>query len=92
MTEQHFKGCHPEDEHSPRTPPPDYGQEVEACWHCGTLTTRGECGCYECWESADDVPPDVVYHCPTCGRWWAYMMPRITTIVFNPPADDAASE
>lgn len=83
-TEEHFKGCHPEHEHSPRNATPPDPQEAEECWHCATPTTRG-CDCYECWDSADDVPPDAVYHCSTCGRWWAYMQPRITTIVFNPP-------
>lgn len=78
----HFKGCHPEDEHSPHEVKGYEHREVEACWHCQTSTTRG-CNCYECWDNADDVPPDVVFHCPTCGRWWAYMWPRITTITFN---------
>lgn len=79
---EHFKGCHPEDEHDPTKTRQGYvPQETEPCWHCGTPTVRG-CDCYECWEYADDVPPESTYHCPTCRRWWAYMIPRITTIVF----------
>jgi len=84
---KHFRGCHPEHEHDSGSRPGYEPQETEACWHCDTPTVRGECGCYECWESADDVPPESVYHCRTCGRWWAWMHPRITTIVFSPPVE-----
>lgn len=85
---EHFRGCHPDHERDDSPKEEGYQpQDTEACWHCGTPTVRGECGCYECWESADDVPPESVYHCRTCGRWWAWMHPRITTIVFNGPAE-----
>lgn len=90
--EAHFTGCHPDDTEAPRDSTPD-PQQVEECWHCHTPTTRGICGCAECWESVDDVPPEAVYHCATCGRWWAYMYPRITSITFNaPPQPDSTFE
>lgn len=83
-TEEHFIGCHPEHEHAPqRDRPVSEIPDTEACWHCGTLTTRGACNCSDCWDNADYIPPSAVSHCPTCGRWWAYMIPRITKITFE---------
>jgi hypothetical protein len=80
---EHFRGCHPEDAQAPETPDGYEPQETEDCWHCGTPTPRG-CSCAECWESADYVPPTAIYHCPACGRWWAYMTGlNITTIEFG---------
>ena len=76
----HFPGCHPEDaEDTRQTPSPI--PDTENCWHCATPTSRGTCGCAECWDGY--VPASSVYHCPTCKRWWAYMIPRITEITFN---------
>jgi hypothetical protein len=90
--DEHFPGCHPEDARAPDSPPlgrgvPGYQpQETEACWHCGTPTSHG-CGCSECWENADYVPPSAAYHCRTCGRWWAWMTGlNITTITFGEEA------
>jgi hypothetical protein len=82
---EHFRGCHPEDAEDQREVPDGYQpQETEDCWHCGTPTGRGDCGCSECWDGADYVPPSAVYHCPTCGRWWAWMTGlNITTITFG---------
>jgi hypothetical protein len=89
----HFKGCHPDDEQkAPKNERPlSEIPDTEECWHCRTLTTRGVCNCADCWEGADYVPPSAVYHCRTCGRWWAYMTPRITTITFNrePESEEA---
>lgn len=78
----HFPGCHPEDAEDTRKTP-DPIPDTENCWHCGTLTTRGACGCADCWEGDDYVPVSSVYHCPLCKRWWAYMIPRITKITFG---------
>jgi hypothetical protein len=79
---EHFPGCHPEDAEAARDDgDAPKGSDVENCWHCGTPAPRG-CNCAECADQADYVPASAVYHCPTCGRWWAWMMPRITTITF----------
>lgn len=80
---EHFPGCHPEDAEAPDTPghKPVAGQP-ENCWHCGTETPQG-CHCPDCLDNADYIPPTAVYHCPLCKRWWAYMIPRITTITFG---------
>ena len=66
--------------------PPGYQpRDLETCDHCGTPTRRG-CSCADCFDSADDIPPDVIYHSKGCDRWWAYMLPpRITTITFGEP-------
>lgn len=73
MTKQHFKGCHPDDEQAPETPDHTV-QETEPCWHCQTMTTVGACGCAECYGPGSEyVPASATYHCPLCGRWWAYM-------------------
>lgn len=75
----HFKGCHPEHEHGDDTPEGYQPQETEPCWHCGTPTPHG-CGCIECMDDPY-IGPAATYHCPTCGRWWAYMTGlNITTI------------
>jgi hypothetical protein len=80
---EHFPGCHPEHANADRQSAGGHQpQETEACWHCGTPTTRG-CSCADCWEGADYVPPSAVYHCPTCGRWWAWMTPVITELKFG---------
>lgn len=79
---EHFIGCHPEHEHGDRQPASHAGGEPENCWHCGTLTPRG-CHCPDCLDGMDYVPPDASYHCPTCGRWWAWMTPVITEITFG---------
>jgi hypothetical protein len=79
---QHFPGCHPEDAQGDQ-PESHVPQETEPCWHCGTPTPLG-CNCRECWEGSDYVPPSAVYHCPTCGRWWAWMTGlNITQITFG---------
>jgi hypothetical protein len=79
----HFPGCHPEDAEDTREVPAGYQpQETEDCWHCGTPVMRG-CDCADCWEGADYVPPTAVYHCPACGRWWAWMTPVIMQITFG---------
>jgi len=83
VTGEHFPGCHPEDAEASReapTPIPD----TEPCWHCGTATAHGGCGCWECMDTADCIPPEAIYHCPVCMRWWAYMTGlNITTITFG---------
>jgi len=80
----HFPGCHPEDDESTRKPNAGEIQDTEGCWHCGTPTTRGDCNCAECRENAGYVPPSAVYHCRTCGRWWAWMTGlNVTTITFG---------
>ena len=85
----HFPGCHPEDAEDLREVPKGYKpQETEDCWHCGTPASRG-CNCADCWEGADYVPPSAVYHCPVCGRWWAWMTPVITEITFGVGRDAA---
>lgn len=80
---EHFWGCHPEDGASAREAPSDAAKagEPEPCWHCTTMTSRG-CLCDDCVTDSDVIPPTAMYHCPTCGRWWAYMQPRITTLIF----------
>jgi hypothetical protein len=84
---KHFPGCHPEDARSDdEADTATAGQLVQACWHCGTLTPRG-CSCLECQDGADYVPTSAVYHCPACKRWWAWMLPRITTITFGADPD-----
>ena len=83
----HFPGCHPEHAESSRTR--GEPQETEACWHCGAPTPRG-CWCPDCHDGADYVPPSAVYHCPLCGRWWAWMTGlNITTITFGEEPSDA---
>lgn len=90
MVTEHFKGCHPDDDRAPETPGHE-PQQTEPCWHCGTPTERGVCGCYECWDGADYVPPSAVHHCSTCGRWWAYMTGiNITKITFG--ADEEGTD
>lgn len=87
-TAEHFLGCHPEHERAEDDEQPaEQRQPVEPCWHCGTPTPHG-CDCSECWENAHYVPPGACYHCPTCGRWWAYMTLNVTTITF-PGRDEA---
>jgi hypothetical protein len=82
---EHFPGCHPEDAEGAREAGgAPAGQETEDCWHCGTPTPRG-CYCLECQDEADYIPTTATYHCPVCKRWWAWMMPRITTIAFDAP-------
>jgi hypothetical protein len=79
----HFRDCHPEDTEASAEVAGEI-QDVEACWHCGTPTTRGACHCPECRGSDEYVPQSAVYHCQTCGRWWAYMTGlNITTITFG---------
>lgn len=80
---EHFKGCHPEDARAAEAPEGYQPSETEQCWHCGTPTRRG-CSCRECLDSDDDVPADMIYHCPVCGRWWSYMWLRIIEMVFDP--------
>jgi hypothetical protein len=83
---EHFPGCHPEDAEDPRPSPPVAEiQDTEDCWHCGTPTTRGACGCTDCWDGADYIPVSAVSHCPVCKRWWAYMTGlNVTEITFTP--------
>lgn len=78
----HFIGCHPADGEAPDNPEGYEPQPVEPCWHCGTQTTRGACGCSDCWEGDDYVPVSAVYHCPLCGRWWAHLHLNVTKITF----------
>ncbi|HEV2376195.1 MAG TPA: hypothetical protein VGS19_29000 [Streptosporangiaceae bacterium] len=81
MTE-HFHGCHPEDEQDQR-PSPEAPADTERCWHCRTETTRGACRCADCLDG-EYIPQGAIYHCPVCGRWWAYMTGlNITTITFG---------
>lgn len=81
----HFYGCHPEHEQGSQVPGHE-PQDVEECWHCGTPTRRG-CDCSECWNGADYIPTAASYHCPTCGRWWAWMTGlNITSITFGAEA------
>jgi hypothetical protein len=68
----HFPGCHPEHAEDPRKAPAGEIQDTEPCWHCGTPTSRG-CNCQECCKQAIHIAPSAVYHCATCGRWWAWM-------------------
>jgi len=80
---EHFYDCHPEDSRAPDPPAGTEIKDVEPCWHCGTPTPRG-CRCGDCLDSADYVPPEAIYHCPTCGRWWAWMTGiNVTTIKFG---------
>lgn len=85
----HFPGCHPEDAEDPRGgKPKDEIQGTEACWHCGTTTERGTCHCADCCDEAY-IPQGAVYHCQTCGRWWAYMTGlNITEITFGEVPDE----
>jgi hypothetical protein len=89
MAGGHFPGCHPEHERDERQPDklPEPG-EVQDCWHCGTPTPQG-CHCSDCIEGGDYIPPDYSCHCPACRRWWATMVPRITTITFGAAGDSA---
>jgi hypothetical protein len=83
LVASHFPGCHPEHDEDQRKTPAGDIQETEACWHCETPTSRG-CNCADCLDGADYVPPTAAYHCPTCGRWWAWMTGlNITTIKFG---------
>lgn len=78
----HFKGCHPADDHAPEDPAGHVPQDIEPCWHCGTQTDMG-CYCLGCADQADIIPPGAVYHCKMCDRWWAYMAGiNVTTITF----------
>lgn len=79
---EHFIGCHPRDGKAPATPEGYEPRETEACWHCGTPTSRG-CGCGDCEDAADVMPPTAVYHCRRCGRWWSYMRLNVTKITFG---------
>ena len=81
---EHFLGCHPEDGEAPeQADGAEVGLSEEACWHCRTMTPRG-CHCPECLDGADYIPPTASYHCPTCGRWWAWMTGlNITQITFG---------
>jgi hypothetical protein len=91
VADEHFPGCHPEDAEDPRESP-GTPAETEDCWHCGTPTPHG-CDCADCWKDADVISPTAIYHCPTCGRWWAYMTGlNITTITFGaePEASDGS--
>jgi hypothetical protein len=85
---EHFSGCHPEHARDERQPSglPEAG-EIQDCWHCGTPTPQG-CSCWDCLEGDDYVPHDRIYHCPVCKRWWATMVPVITTITFGEPEDE----
>lgn len=78
----HFLNCHPEDARAPETVEGYRPTDTEACWHCGTLAKRG-CYCPKCMDTADDVPPEMVYHCPVCGRWWAYMYLRVIEMILG---------
>jgi len=75
-TARHFKNCHPEDSQGPPAPVGYKPTDPENCWHCDTPTVRA-CYCDNCLDGADDIPPEMVYHCRTCGRWWSYMYLRI---------------
>ena len=44
VTGEHFPGCHPEDAEASREAPTPI-QDTEPCWHCGTATAHGGCGC-----------------------------------------------
>ena len=81
---EHFPGCHPEDaEDSRELPEGEQIKDTEPCWHCGTPTTRGTCGCGDCCYD-DYIPQQAMYHCPTCKRWWAWMTGlNITEITFG---------
>lgn len=80
---EHFKGCHPEDKVAPAEAPEGYRPtETEDCWHCKTPTKRG-CYCSDCLDSDEDVPADMIYHCPLCGRWWAYMYIRMIEMILG---------
>jgi hypothetical protein len=84
--DRHFHNCHPDDDTDPRPAPdplPAPGT-ADACWHCGTQTPHG-CSCVNCLANADVIPPSAIWHCPLCGRWWAYMTPVITKITFGDP-------
>ncbi len=86
MSEEHFPGCHPEVTDELHEMPAGYRpRDIEDCWHCRMPTPRG-CGCADCLDAADVVPPAVVYHCPVCRRWWSYTWPWMTTttITFDP--------
>lgn len=88
MLDAHFPGCHPEHDRDDReTPEPANG--TDECWHCKTPTTRGACRCADCYEGADDIPVEAVYHCPLCKRWWAFMRLNITKITFGEVSDAA---
>jgi predicted amidophosphoribosyltransferase len=78
----HFLHCHPEDSKAPPAPEGYQPSKTENCWHCGTPVKRG-CHCPVCLDAADDIPPEVTYHCPVCGRWWAYMTLRIMELIFG---------
>jgi hypothetical protein len=85
---EHFPGCHPEHAEGRREAPIGEIQDTGDCWHCGTPTSRG-CNCLECYDNAGYVPPTAVYHCKTCGRWWAWMTGlNITTITFGTRPDE----
>lgn len=87
MIAEHFPGCHPEHAEDRREASVASLAETEPCWHCGTPTRRGYCGCSDCWEGSDYIPVSAVYHCPTCKRWWAWMTGvNITTITFGKEA------
>ena len=88
MTE-HFPGCHPEDDKDPRgDKPSEEIENPEPCWHCGTSTPRG-CHCWDCEDAGVYMDPEAIYHCSTCGRFWAYMTGlNITTITFGAPEEN----
>jgi ribosomal protein S14 len=82
MSAGHFPGCHPEDAQASERGKYQGGQP-EDCWHCGTPTSQG-CNCLECsGDSADYIPTTAIFHCRACGRYWAYMSLRVTTLTFG---------
>jgi hypothetical protein len=81
QSSEHFKGCHPDDGEAPDKAEGHEPAQTEDCWHCATPTPRG-CTCPTCWEDQDNIPPEAVYHCVLCGRYWAYMYLRVTTLAF----------
>lgn len=83
----HFPGCHPEDDRAPDPPKGHKLQETENCWHCGTPTSQG-CACADCLDADDYVAAGAMYHCETCGRWWAYM--TVTEIKFGEIGTEAS--
>lgn len=79
---EHFKGCHPEDSTAPPLRPPYIVTDPEPCWHDDTPTPRG-CYCPDCLDSDDDIPAEMIYHCPLCGRWWSYMYMRYIELILG---------
>lgn len=67
--EPHGWLCHPEDNQAPPGGP-NGAPGPENCWHCDTLTETGH-DCETCRDAGEIT--GLVYHCPTCGRWWGYV-------------------